>query len=133
MADAVVQVDVQDRILYWNRGACELFGHSTSQAIGRSLSELIVPEKLREKHLEGYARVMAGHSSKYGRRDLLRVPALTKDGDKISVEFTLLLTTDENGKPATSAAVMRDVTAMSNTVRRLREKIASLEKEARTV
>ena len=129
--DAIVAVDTFDRVTFWNRGAHELLGYSASDAIGQSLTELIVPLKHREKHLSGFARVMAGEQSKYGRRDLLRVPAMCKDGSKVAVEFTLQLITDPGGNPTYSVAFMRDVSVMSGTIRKLRERVAELEKATR--
>ena len=122
--DAIVAVDSLDRITYWNRGAHELLGYSAADAIGQSLTSLIVPLKHREKHLNGFSRVMAGEASKYGRRDLLRVPALCKDGSKVAVEFTLMLVSDSDGRPSSSVAFMRDVSVTSSTIRKLRERIA---------
>ena len=93
--------------------------------------QLIVPDRHRDKHLAGFTRVMAGEQSKYGRRDLLRVPALCKDGRKVAVEFTLQLITDPDGRPSSSVAFMRDVSGMSGTIRKLRERIAELERADR--
>ena len=74
---------------------------------------------------------MAGEGSKYGRRDLLRVPAMCKDGSKLAVEFTLQLIVDPEGTPMASLAMMRDVSGMSSTIRKLRERISELEKTNR--
>lgn len=127
-ADAVIQIDRSDSIVYWNRGATELYGFSSDEALGRSLTELIVPEKFRRRHLEGYDAVMAGAAPKYGHRDILRVPALRKDGSPVPVEFTLQLTTGADGAPETSIAMMRDASKMSETVRALRAKVKTLQK-----
>jgi hypothetical protein len=52
-----------------------VFGHSRQDALGRSL-DLIIPERLRQRHWEGFANVMRSGESRYGEGDLLSVPAL---------------------------------------------------------
>ena len=127
-ADAVIHVDADDTILSWNRGASRMFGHKSEEAIGSALTKLIVPEKLRSRHLAGYAHVMSGGASKYEWNDMLRVPAQRKDGSRIPVEFTLQVIMGADGVPKSSVAIMRDVSVMSGTIRQLRERVAQLEK-----
>jgi hypothetical protein len=49
-------------------------------------------------------------ASRYGARDILAVPELTRDGSRVSLEFTIAFLTDDDGKVAGVAAVLRDVT-----------------------
>lgn len=107
--DAIIYADREGRIELWNSGAALIFGYSTEEAIGQSL-DLIIPEKLRLRHWEGYRRVMATGSTRYGR-ELLAVPAMRKDGARISVEFTIILVRSPDGKLLGTAAIIRDVTA----------------------
>ena len=88
-ADAIVAADRDGIIRFWNPGAERIFGYSPDEALGRSL-HLIVPERLRQRHGEGYRRVMATGDSHYGESDVLSVPALRKDGASVSVEFTIV-------------------------------------------
>ena len=106
--DAIIFADTEGIIRLWNKGAEAIFGYSAEEAIGVTL-DLIVPEKLREKHWEGYRKVMATGVTKYGS-DILAVPALRKDNSRISVEFTIVLLQDTAGKPQGTAAIMRNVT-----------------------
>jgi len=55
--DAIVAADPQGAIVFWNPAAERIFGHTRSEALGRSL-DLIIPERSRERHWEGYRRVM---------------------------------------------------------------------------
>ena len=107
--DAIIYADREGRIELWNSGAALIFGYSTEEAIGQSL-DLIIPEKLRSRHWEGYHRVMATGSTRYGR-ELLAVPAVRKDGARISVEFTIVLVRSHDGELLGTAAIIRDVTA----------------------
>lgn len=70
----------------WYLGAERILGYASAEALGQSL-DLIIPESLRNRHWEGYRKVMGADTSRY-ESDLLAVPALRKDGSRISVEFT---------------------------------------------
>ena len=79
--DAILFADRDGNIRVWNSGAETIFGYTSEEAIGKSL-DLIVPEKLRERHWEGYQRVMETGQSRYGS-ELLKVPPARKDGKRI--------------------------------------------------
>ena len=76
-SDAIVVSDAEGRIGFWNPGATRIFGFDAAEAVGQSL-DLIIPEKLRARHWQGYRQVMETGQSRYGEGDLLSVPALTK-------------------------------------------------------
>jgi PAS domain S-box-containing protein len=129
LADAVVIADAEGSIVFWNRAATSLFGWSAAEAAGRSL-DLIIPERLRDRHWRGYHRVMETGHTDYGTR-LLEVPALHRDGHTISVAFTVtLLKSHGNIRPQGIAAVLRDDTARWQERRRTRERLAMLESSA---
>lgn len=125
--DAIVFADPEGRIRLWNRGAEEMFGFPASEALGQPL-DLIIPENLRARHNEGYRRVMAAGATKYAQ-DLLAVPAMRKDGIRISVEFTVILVRGETGEILGIGAIIRDVTARWQREKFLRERLAALEAE----
>jgi PAS domain S-box-containing protein len=121
-ADAIVAADQDGVIRFWNPGAERLFGYSSAEAIGRSL-DLIIPERLRDRHWDGYRKVMAGAESRYGDADLLSVPALRADGTTISVEFTVG-PLRSGGRLMGIAAILRDVTKRFEELRALRRRLA---------
>ena len=123
--DAIVFADREGIIRLWNRGAEAIFGFSSEEALGQTL-DIIIPERLRERHWEGYRKVMASGSSGYGR-ELLAVPAMRRDGVRISVEFSLVLLRDAAGRLLGSAAILRDVTARWQREKALKERLAALE------
>jgi PAS domain S-box-containing protein len=125
-SDAIVFADASGRIRLWNAGAESIFGYAASEALGQSL-DLIVPEKQRARHWDGYHRVMETGASRYGARDRLSVPALRKDGSRVSIEFTIVLVLGGDGKPAGIAAILRDVSESWNRERELRARIRELE------
>jgi PAS domain S-box-containing protein len=122
-SDAVIATDRDGRITFWNPGAERIFGFAADETVGQSL-DLIVPENLRARHWEGFHHVMATGTSRYGHGDLLSVPGLTKDGRRISVEFTIVMLRDGEGPIDGTVAVMRDVTRRFEEVRDLRRKLA---------
>ena len=123
--DAVIYADAQSRIGFWNRAATRIFGFAEEEALGQSL-DLIIPERLRARHWQGYTEVMAGRASRYGEGALLAVPAQHRDGRQISVEFTILPFCDEAGALLGIAAILRDATARFEEMRTLRRELAAL-------
>jgi PAS domain S-box-containing protein len=123
--DAIVFADPDGIIRLWNSGAEAIFGYSAEEALGQTL-DLIVPEKMRGRHWEGYRKVMDTGVTKYGS-DLLSVPALNKDDSRMSVEFTIVLLKNESGKPIGTAAIMRDVTERWQKEKELKKRVAELE------
>ena len=125
MPEAVIFADQQGVVRLWNRAAETMFGYSADEALGQSL-DLIVPERFRARHWEGYRHVMATGVTSYGQR-LLAVPAMRKDGQRISIEFSIALLKDEHGEVTGAAAVIRDVTARWQAEREMKRRLAALE------
>lgn len=123
-SDAILATDRDGVIRFWNPGAERIFGFSAAQAEGRSL-DIIVPEPLRARHWEGWAHAVAAGRSRYGEGELLSVPALTADGLRISVEFTIAMTFDAAGAVDGVVAVLRDATARFEEIRRLKRELAA--------
>lgn len=124
MPDAIVYADADGVIRLWNRGAVRIFGFAEEEAIGRSL-DIIIPERLRERHWHGYRETMRTGQSRYGDGQTLSVPAMRKDGTRISVEFTIVPFTDDSGEIIGIAAVMRDATARFEELRDLRRQLSA--------
>ena len=86
--DAVVVMDSDDRIIGWNRHAVATFGHSEAHAVGRRLSALIIPERLRDAHARGLAHYLAtGEGPVLDRR--IEVAALHASGEEFPVELSI--------------------------------------------
>ena len=128
-SDAIIAADKDGVVRFWNPGAERIFGYTSEDAIGQSL-DIIIPERLRKRHWDGYQQVMQGGESRYGHGDILAVPSIRKDGAGISVEFTIVPLTDEAGLLNGVAAIMRDVTKRFEEVRALKRKLADAAKTA---
>lgn len=123
--DAIIFADAHGLIRLWNAGAETVFGFPAGEALGQSL-DLIIPENLRARHWEGFRQTMATGVTQYAQ-ELLAVPALRKDGARISVEFTIVMVRDEAGALLGTAAILRDVTARWERDKQLRQRLADLE------
>jgi PAS domain S-box-containing protein len=122
-SDAIIAADRDGIIRFWNPGAERIFGHAAADAIGRSL-DLIIPERLRGRHWQGYRGTVTTGKSRYGEGDLLSVPALRKDGATISIEFTIVPLLDASSAIIAIVAVIREVTERFEEVRQLKRRLA---------
>ena len=120
--DSIIATDAEGLIRFWNPGAARLFGFSVEEALGQSL-DLIIPETLRARHWDGFHQTMATGKSRYGDGDVLAVPAITKAGTRISVEFTIMMMLGGDAKPVGTVAILRDVSARFEELQSLRRKL----------
>ncbi len=123
-ADAIIAAGADGTIVFWNDAAARVFGFTADEALGKSLV-LIIPERFRSRHWEGYRQVMSTGKTKYGA-DVLRVPAVHKDGKSLSIAFTVTLLESSEGQGPTNVAIVRDETARWNEERELRRRLADL-------
>jgi PAS domain S-box-containing protein len=123
--DAIVVSDARGIITVWNGAAERIFGFAEAEALGQSL-DLITPERHRERHWRGYEKTMRTGITRYGS-DLLKVPALHKDGRALSIAFTVGLLFDAERNVTGITAIIRDETARWTEERQLRRRIAELE------
>jgi PAS domain S-box-containing protein len=86
--DAFVQMSEDGTISDWNSQAEKIFGWSRSEALGKHLEDLIIPEQQRDAHRAGLERYLrTGHRKILGRR--LELDALRRDGKEITVELSV--------------------------------------------
>jgi PAS domain S-box-containing protein len=121
-SDAIIAADKDGIIRFWNPGAERIFGYTAKEAVRASL-DIIIPERLRPRHWDGYRHVMDGGDSRYGHGDILAVPSVRKDGAAISVEFTIAPLHDDAGALIGLAAILRDVTKRFEEVRALKRRL----------
>ncbi|MFL9867920.1 PAS domain S-box protein [Paraburkholderia fungorum] len=129
IGDAIVISDAEGSITLWNPAAERMFGFTQSEALGNSL-DLIIPERLRGRHWDGYHKTMTTGETRYGN-DVLRVPAVHKDGHSLSIAFTVALLHSPQNELTGIVAVIRDETSRFQEDRLLRKRLAELEAVAR--
>lgn len=106
--DSIITMDADGLVTEFNPAAEEAFGYPRSEAIGKRLADLIVPERLRAAHVAGLRRYLdTGEAHVIGKR--LELPAMRKDGSEFESELTITRS-DLNGRPAFTG-VLRDITA----------------------
>lgn len=125
VGDAVVVSDANGAITLWNKAAERLFGYSEAEALGQSL-DLMIPERLRKGHWDGYRKTMETGVTRYGT-EVLQVPAIDKAGRSFSIAFTVALLYSADNKVSAIAAVIRDDTKRFERDRTQRRRISELE------
>jgi PAS domain S-box-containing protein len=107
--DAIIFADREGVIRLWNRGAEIIFGYGAQETLGHSLS-LIVPEKFRRAHDEGYRRAMETGQLRHDGR-VLTTRSHHKYGCRLYVDLSFGLLKDESGRVTGAFAMGRDCTA----------------------
>jgi PAS domain S-box-containing protein len=125
--DAIIFADREGLIRVWNRGAQHLFGYAAAEVIGRTL-DVIIPERLRLAHWDGFNAALERGRTKYEGR-ALTTRSVHKDGHKLYVDLSFALIRDGTGSVAGALATGRDSTPHRDAQSALRDRIATLEKE----
>jgi PAS domain S-box-containing protein len=116
--DSIISIDQDSRVLEWNAAAERTFGYARADAIGRDLTELIIPPELREQHRLGMARFLrTGEGPVIGRR--VEVDGQTRDGRRLPVELAISPITI--GGRTHFTAYLRDISARRTAEAALRE------------
>lgn len=116
--DAIIFADRSGAIQVWNRGAEVIFGYTQAQAQAGGL-DIIIPERLRKAHWDGFHHAIESGQGKYGDR-VLTTRSMHKDGHKLYVDLRFCLIRDADGRVVGALAIGRDCTE-----RYLREKAAT--------
>ena len=95
-------------IRVWNSRAEAVFGYTSAEVIGASL-DVIIPERLRNAHWQGFRTAIDTGSAKYVGR-VLTTRAVHKNGSKLYVDLSFALVRDEPGTVIGSLAIARDCT-----------------------
>ena len=125
VGDAIVAADASGSIILWNPAAQHLFGFTESEALGKSL-DIITPHRYQQRHWDGYHKTMATGKTKYGN-DVLRVPAVHKDGRMLSIAFTVALLHSPDQRVSAIVAVIRDETSRFAEEQNLKKRLVELE------
>lgn len=128
IADALIFADREGKIRIWNAAAEALFGIPASAAIGQSL-DLIIPERLRAAHWEGFHRAIATRQTRLAGKAVI-TRATTAAGASIYVEMSFALVHDENGEVLGSVSLARDATERRQRERTLQQRMSALEAQS---
>lgn len=125
VGDAIVASDAGGAIVLWNPAAERMFGFTENEALGKSL-DIIIPQRQQQRHWDGYHQTMATGKTRYGN-DVLRVPAVHKDGHTLSIAFTVALLHTPDKQVSAIIAVIRDETSRFAEERNLKKRLTELE------
>jgi protein-histidine pros-kinase len=104
--DALLALDLDGRVLSWNKGAEAMFGYTQEDTVGRRLEDIIVPEHLRSESAKTFRQVLESGSA------LIETVRRRKDGTHLHVDVSMRLV---NGPGVESfvAVSKKDVTALT--------------------
>ena len=123
MHEAVIVADLKGVVVVWNHGAETLFGFTADEAIGQSV-ELIVPEKMRNAHWDGFNKAIA-HGDTLSAKGSRMTRALQKNGEPLYVDMSFAMVKNASGELTGSIAVARDATARFLAERAARQQAAA--------
>jgi PAS domain S-box-containing protein len=129
IGDAVVVSDREGRVVVWNPAAERIFGWTEAEAMGQRM-DMIIPERLRQRHWEGFDKSMETGQTRYAH-DVLRVPAVNKAGDAMSIAFTVFMLYGDDGKVTACGSVIRDETQRYAEDRELKRRLRELEAQVK--
>jgi PAS domain S-box-containing protein len=122
--DAVVTMDPAGRITGWNPQAETTFGWTQAEAMGTTLSELIIPPRYRDAHHAGLERYLAtGEASVFNKR--IELSALHRDGREFPIDLSI--TPIRTGDAVSFGAFVRDITDRKQSESRLKAQVEHLE------
>jgi len=104
--DAIASIDAEGKVMLWNPRAAEMFGYSSDEMLGQPLTA-IIPERFREGHHDGIARVVAG-GERHVIGQTVELAGLHRDGREFPIELSLA-TWATDGHMSFSG-IIRDIT-----------------------
>ncbi|HEY4644059.1 MAG TPA: PAS domain S-box protein, partial [Bacteroidota bacterium] len=113
--DAIVGIDLQNRVVSWNLGAEAMFGYGEQEIVGKSFEVLVPPDLLSKGELQELA-------SEVYKRGVVRnyeTERVTKNGQRNVVSITSSVIRDERGNIIGRSAILRDITAMKMLLRQM--------------
>jgi PAS domain S-box-containing protein len=113
--DAIISKDLNGVVTSWNRAAEHLFGYTAPEAIGRSITLIIPPERILEE-FELLGRIRKGENVEHYQTVRQR-----KDGTLLDVSLTVSAVRDSRGAIIGISVIARDVTEAKAAEERLRQ------------
>ncbi len=122
--DAVLMMDSEGLVSYWNPAAERIFGYAPTEAMGKNLHELITPQRYHEAHLAAFREFRhTGHGTAVGKT--LELQAIRKDGKEVDVALSLSAVMLQGKWHA--VGILRDITEQKMASEELRRSKETLE------
>ncbi len=129
-SDAIILADHDGMIRLWNHGAEALFGYPAGEVLGNSL-DIIIPERLRQAHWEGFHKAIDTRRTKYANQ-VLTTRSMHRDGSKLYVDMSFDLVRDNADAIIGVLAIARNCTARHLAESALRARLAELEERVKS-
>lgn len=113
--DAIIGLNPQGRIFSWNRGARKIYGYANEEVIGRSISQLSLPERSDEVY-SLLRNLKTGQPVQH-----LSTIHLHKKGQSLYVSLSVSPVVDRTGQFLGASVIARDITRQMKTEEALRE------------
>lgn len=126
-ADAIVTADLEGKIISWNRGAEELYGHAAEEMIGKAVFDLY-PQELK-KERRGWTKLLL----REGAMRNVRTRIYNKQGKLVDIILSLSLLRDEKGNPVATVGISKDISREVELEEKLREHARQLEEKNKEV
>ena len=114
--DAVIAIDSNGAVVAWNEVAAATFGWTAAEALGRSLGELIIPQRHRARHRAGMHRYQQTGEARIVNR-LIEIAALHRSGREFPAELSIVATADAG--EAAFVGFLRDISRRRTALDRL--------------
>jgi len=122
--DAIISIDHDGHIINWNSKAEKIFGWTTTEISGKTITETIIPGYDHDTLIRGYKEYL-----KTGESNMLYKPieleGIRKDGQKLPVELKLSVSST-SGKPLVFIGFIRDITNRKNNEAQLKARTEQL-------
>ncbi len=118
--DAIITMDHEGRLVEFNPGAERIFGHAREAVLGLSLAEVIIPERMREMHIQGLKHYLSTGVGPVLNQQI-ELPALRADGTEFPAELAIVAI--QGVEPPVFTAFLRDVTARKHAEEALRTEV----------
>jgi PAS domain S-box-containing protein len=116
--DCIISIDRRGNIIEFNPTSEKTFGYKRSETLGKSMADLIIPARFRERHHRGLAHYLAtGEGPVIGKR--IEIMAMRADGTEIPVELSINAL-EFGGEPVFTAN-LRDITERQKAAAELNE------------
>ncbi len=102
--DAIVSKNLDGIITSWNAGAARIFGYTSEEAVGRSIT-IIIPPDMRDQETGILARLRNGE-----RIEHFETVRMKKNGERINVSLTISPVRDSHGRVIGASKIARDIT-----------------------
>ncbi len=122
--DAIIGKDLTGRVLAWNMAAEKMLGYSAHQALGKTISELIVPKDMQSEERQILDRIGKGEAIPH-----FHTRRRTRDGREIDVSLTVSPIRSADNEVIGAASIIRDITVEKANEARILELNASLEQQ----